>query len=627
MCYILAVNPAVMAGAGFDSLHSAAATSICGMVATLGLSIVVNVPFGAAPGMGLNTIFAYELIRQNHLSREQALAVSFAAGLLFVILACMGWCGRILNWTPLSLKKAMVVSIGLFQTLVGFYSTDFIAEGQFSILQFQGFSDPKQLVAIFTLVLTATLVLFEVPSSIFFGVLASVAVAAITGLTTLPVSELSTVQGAVGQFFNPPVSVLTMPSFDFSIFSSSTGWASLAFLFIVVFVDTAGVMVGVAAQGEGLLDKRTGRVIGDRGCYVILGFGVMLSALMGTSPIIIFLESAAAVNMGGRTGVTSLVCAMCFGLSSFFAPAIRFIPQAASSAILILVGSFMSGAVLAIPWDRINESLPAYITIAVTVFTCSVSHGLAAGFIFYFFLNISFGISKVTGWTWLEQRLSYVEESYHETPLHLRTELEREFELRRPSRSLMMTSMHEHMSNECAAHDEISDENAVGRARAALSLIHRFAGNKAAIQQVAGAITVADTRGVEGFFTDLSAATNPEEDFKNLASVERLTLKKLTGAAGVGTPNSRTTTAAPSAQGGAGQRNVAKGTPQRQSLERSRQPNNRSAEADLERGIEINTERSVSLRSSQPSSGRTSSTVRSFADESDDDSGVRNTPV
>lgn len=289
MCYILAVNPAVMAGAGFEPLHSAAATSICGMVATLGLSIVVNVPFGAAPGMGLNTIFAYELIRQNHLSRAQALAVSFVAGLLFVILACMGWCGRILNCIPLSLKKAMVVSIGLFQTLVGFYNMDLIVEGQFSILQFKGFSDPKQLVALFTLVSTATLILFEVPSSIFFGVLASVFVAAVTGLTSLPVgSSISTLQGAIGQFFNPPVSVLEMPDFDFSIFTVATGWASLAFLFIVVFVDTAGVMVGVAAQGEGLLDKRNGRVVGDRGCYVILGFGVMLSALMGTSPIIMY---------------------------------------------------------------------------------------------------------------------------------------------------------------------------------------------------------------------------------------------------------------------------------------------------------------------------------------------------
>eukprot|EP00923_Selenidium_pygospionis_P038982 GHVN01067854.1.p1 GENE.GHVN01067854.1~~GHVN01067854.1.p1 ORF type:complete len:954 (+),score=198.32 GHVN01067854.1:83-2944(+) len=502
MSYILAVNPAVLSAAGFKRLHTAASTAVCGTLATAAFSILVNVPFGAAPGMGLNTLFAYELIKQNSVTPGQALAVSFSSGLAFTVLAMLGWCGYLLNCIPLSLRKAMVVAIGLFQTIIGLYNMDIIVSGQFTVLELGKLSEPPQILSMVTLTMIALFILFDIPSSMLLGLILSVVISVLAGMTPLPTADLTPdVAAAVGQFLTPPTAVIEFPGMDFSIFRSSKGWVSLVFMFTVVFVDTGGVMVGIAAQGEELMDWRTGRVIGDRGCFMVLGIGVMVSAILGTSPMMIFLESAAAVNVGGRTGVTSLVCAICFALSSFFGPALMFVPDAATSAIMVLVGSFMTGAVIAIPWDHINHSLPAYLTIAVTSFTCSVSHGLSAGFAFYMVLNLPFLIAKITKWPFMLSRLAVADDSIlRDTPLSRRVALEAKIETTRPSRIEITTSPP-------PDHDSHLLQGAEGRARAAMGLLLNLSGSTDRVR--ATAMAVKDGR-IEELITDLSSTLNTE---------------------------------------------------------------------------------------------------------------------
>ncbi|XP_055388515.1 guanine/hypoxanthine permease PbuO-like [Condylostylus longicornis] len=382
MCYIIVVNPDILSAAGLEKGHTATATTFSGMVCTLLFSLYANLPFGSAPGMGLNTLFAYELVRQNDLTPEQALGCSLAAGLVFLFLALTGLSSVIVNNIPLTMKKAVVVGIGFFQTIIGLYSMGIIAHGRFTILEMGDLSSASQWMAIFTLVMIALLLLLEVPGSILVGIIVSMALSLMLKLSPVPKEIFSLPQFGSTRF-------------DFSILKTQTGALMTLFLFLVLFIDTGGVMIGLAAQGESLLDRH-GNVVNASKGYVSLGIGVLVSSYFGTSPMVIFLESAAAINQGGRTGLTSLVSAALLGLSAFFVPLIRYVPTSATSPILVLVGSFMMGAVMAIPWDKINHSLPAYITIAMITFTCSISHGLLAGLLFYFVLNVPFVIARVS---------------------------------------------------------------------------------------------------------------------------------------------------------------------------------------------------------------------------------------
>lgn len=235
MCYIIVVNPDILSAAGLDKGHTATATTFSGMICTLLFSLYANLPFGSAPGMGLNTLFAYELVKQNDLTPEQALGCSMAAGVVFLLLAVTGLSSVMVNNIPLTMKKAVVVGIGLFQTIIGLYSMGIIKNGEYTILEMGTLESSSQWMAIFTLILIALLLLLEVPGSILVGIVVSMGLSLAFGFSPAPKKIFSLPEFGSTQF-------------DFSILTTQTGALMTLFLFLVLFIDSGGVMIGLAAQ-------------------------------------------------------------------------------------------------------------------------------------------------------------------------------------------------------------------------------------------------------------------------------------------------------------------------------------------------------------------------------------------
>jgi len=423
MCYIIVVNPDILSAAKLDKTAVASSTALCACVGSIVMGLFANLPFGTAPGMGLNTYFAYELVVQEHFTASQALAICMAAGGIFLFLGLTGLSNILVNNIPLSMKKAIVVGIGMFQTIVGLYSLGFIEPGTYTVLQLgSNIGTTDQLMGLFTILLISLLMLLEAPGSILIGIIASVGISLSAGFAPLPKA-----------FVGAPD--LELPTLDYSVLQTGKGWISVFFIFLVAFIDVGGVVLGIAAQSKELINEH-GDVLGAQRAFITVGAGICMSSFCGTSPMIIFLESAAAVQQGGRTGFGAVLAGALFGLSMFFVPALSAVPRSATAPVLVLVGSFMMGAVMAIPWEKINHSLPAFITVCMITFTCSISYGLIAGLAFYFILNLPFVVAKIFNWRWLKKRLTI--EEIIGTPIERQLEVEREIEAERQRTSVFM---------------------------------------------------------------------------------------------------------------------------------------------------------------------------------------------
>eukprot|EP00922_Rhytidocystis_sp_ex-Travisia-forbesii_P024313 GHVS01035695.1.p1 GENE.GHVS01035695.1~~GHVS01035695.1.p1 ORF type:complete len:761 (+),score=123.45 GHVS01035695.1:299-2581(+) len=361
MCYIIVVNPGILSAAGLPQSSVASATAIAAMVGTFITGLFANLPLGIGPGMGLNTYFAYELVQQQFMpSSSQAFACSCTAGVIFLSLAMCGVCNKLIGQIPLAMKKAVVVGIGLFQALVGLCRLGIIvhpaattsglvttasvagiaggttAGGIGGLLELGSLGGAEQVMGACTLAMLGLFMVLEIPAAILLGIVGSTAISVVTGLAPLPqhmwshsLPSSESTSSPASSFFS---SFLSLPSLDFAgAFSSSRGWICTCFILFVVFVDTGGVMLGMASQADELTDDNTGDIINSKRGYIAVGATNVVAALIGTSPVIIFLESAAAISQGGRTGLCALVASSLFGLSLFFVPLLAVIPASATS--------------------------------------------------------------------------------------------------------------------------------------------------------------------------------------------------------------------------------------------------------------------------------------------------------
>eukprot|EP00914_Ancora_sagittata_P033110 GHVO01066833.1.p1 GENE.GHVO01066833.1~~GHVO01066833.1.p1 ORF type:complete len:459 (+),score=48.26 GHVO01066833.1:30-1379(+) len=412
MSYIIAVNPDILQAAGMDVATTTTATAVSGFIATAFIGMYANLPFGLAPGMGLNALFAYELVRKNALTISQALACCFTAGFAFFVISVTGFSHVLISNISLGMKKSVVVAIGLFQALAGFVALGVVKPGTYSALEITTDWGATQYIGVATLLFVGLLIVFDVPGSILIGIVFSASL-------------------SVGIGASPwPTAIVRGPSFhlgyiDLGVLMTWQGILMSSVVFFVLFVDCGGVIVAISAQGESMLDD-SGEVLHSNRAYTCCGLGVMLTSLLGTSPIVIFLESAAAVHQGGRTGLSAIVCSVFLGLSLFFSPLVNALPRSATAPVLVLVGSFMMGAVMAVRWDIIEEALPAFITISVVGFSCSVFNGIIAGFSFYLIMNTPMLVAKLTKWKWLISRLSHADTSVAEKRLKHEKERERQ---------------------------------------------------------------------------------------------------------------------------------------------------------------------------------------------------------
>lgn len=411
MAYILAVNPSVLSASGMDSGAVFTATAIASMIGTLLMSFLANYPFALAPGMGLNAYFSYTVVLAMGYSWQTALTAVFIEGIVFIALSVTNVREAIFNAIPYNLKSAVSVGIGLFIAFIGLQNAKIVIAGPTLVTLFSvdGYNLAHNittatfnnvgitvLLAIIGVIITGILVVKNVKGNILLGILITWLLGVICQISGLyvPNPELG-FYNLLPDFSNglsiPDISPI-MFKLDFSnIFSIDFIVVMAAFLFVDMF-DTIGTLIGVSSKAK-MLDSE-GKLPRIKGALLSDAIGTCLGALLGTSTVTTFVESASGVTEGGRTGLTSLTTAILFGLSLFLSPIFLAIPAFATAPALIVVGFYMFTNIINIKFDDAADAIPSYICIIAMPFFYSISEGISMGVITYVIMNVVKGKYK-----------------------------------------------------------------------------------------------------------------------------------------------------------------------------------------------------------------------------------------
>lgn len=384
MSYILIVNPNILADAGMDKGGVFTATVLSAILGTTLMALLANLPFALAPGMGLNAFFTYTVVLTMGYSWETALTAVFLEGIIFLILSFFNVRESLFNAIPMVLKKAVSVGIGLFIALIGFSNAGIIVPGEGTIVSLGDILTPGAGVAFFGLIIAAVLTVKDVKGSLLYGIVGATILAIILGVTSMP-------EG--GKFYMIPPS-LSQVAFKLdweNAFSPKVLGAVFTFLFVDIF-DTVGTLTGVAIKAD-LLDE-DGNLPKVKNALLSDAIATTAGALMGTSTVTTFVESASGVADGGRTGLTSLSTAFFFFISLFFFPLVSIVPAEATASALIMVGLFMMSPIVDINFDDYTESIPAFLTIVMMPFAYSIAEGIYYGMISYVILKLVGGKKK-----------------------------------------------------------------------------------------------------------------------------------------------------------------------------------------------------------------------------------------
>jgi adenine/guanine/hypoxanthine permease len=383
MAYILAVNPTILSETGMDKNALFTATAVASIVATLVMALIANLPFALAPGMGLNAFFAFTVCLGMGFSWQFALTAVFIEGIIFLILTAFNIRELIVNAIPLNLKHAVSAGIGLFIAFIGMQGSGLIVNNDATLVGLGDMSSPTVLVTLFGLLLTGVLLALRVKGALLIGIFASTVLGIPLGVTHLP----------QGHILSLPPSIAPIAfKFDFSkLFSLDMVIILFTFLFVDMF-DTVGTLVGVSSKANMLDDE--GRVPRVKQALFADAVGTTFGAMLGTSTVTTYVESASGVAEGGRTGLTSLTVAGMFFLALFLAPLFLMVPGAATAPALILVGSFMMSPILKIDFNDYTESIPAFLTIIMMPLTYSIAEGIVFGMLSYVLLKVLSGKFK-----------------------------------------------------------------------------------------------------------------------------------------------------------------------------------------------------------------------------------------
>ncbi|MDU7142278.1 MAG: NCS2 family permease [Anaerococcus vaginalis] len=382
MSYILAVNPQILGDAGMDKGAVFTATIIASIIAILIMALYANLPFALAPGMGLNAFFTYTVVMTMGKSWEFALAAVFIEGIIFVFLTFFNVREAIFNAIPRSLKTAVSVGIGLFIALIGLLNSTVIVKNDVG-LGLGNLVSKESFIFFMGLLIMAVLTARKTKGALLIGIVISTIIALFTGVSKLP-------EGGIIQL--PPSLSPIAFKLDFSsIFSLEMFSVVFAFLFVDLF-DTIGTLTGVATKAK-MLDENGQLPNAGRALFAD-SIGTTLGALLGTSTVTTFVESATGVAEGGRTGLTALSTGFCFFLSIFFYPLITIIPAQATAAALVMVGLFMIDSIVDINFGDFTESFPAFMTIIMMPFAYSIAEGIAFGMISYASVKLLTGKGK-----------------------------------------------------------------------------------------------------------------------------------------------------------------------------------------------------------------------------------------
>ena len=405
MAYILAVNPSILGDAGMDATAVLLATALASFIGTVCMALMANLPFALSAGMGLNAFLAYTVVLGMGYSWQVALLAVFVEGLIFVALSLTNVREAIFNAIPLTLKRGVSVGIGLFIAFIGLQNAKLCVDSStlVTITSFtENFSTQgvTALLALVGLFIMATLYIHKVNGAILLGIIATWALGMLceavgiyvpdpaAGFYTLfpnmAFTDFSKLGLTVGQCFNVDFSSVGIVNFAIVV---------LSFLFVDIF-DTLGTLIGVATKAN-MLDEE-GRLPGIKPALMADAIGTTAGAVLGTSTVTTFVESASGVAVGGRTGLTAMVTGLLFLASMFFAPIFTAIPSFATAPALMMVGYLMVSTVTEIRFDEDNmvEAIPAYLAIIAMPLFYSISEGISLGIISYVLLHVASGKGK-----------------------------------------------------------------------------------------------------------------------------------------------------------------------------------------------------------------------------------------
>lgn len=381
MAYILAVNPNILSATGMDKGALFTTTVVASAFATLLMAFYAKLPFGLAPGMGLNAFFAYTVCLTMGYSWQFALTAVLIEGIIFILLTITNLREKIVDAIPVTLKNAIGAGIGLFISFIGLQNAGIIVNNDATLISMGNITSGTALLGMIGLVVTSLLLVKGVRGALLFGILITTLIGIPMGITKFD-----------GIFSTPPSIEPIFWQFEWhNIFTKEMIVVVFTFLFVDMF-DTIGTLVGVTTKA-GMMDKN-GKIPHLKQAFMVDAIGTTAGAMLGTSTITTFVESASGVGEGGRSGLTSFVTAVCFLLSLFFAPFFLSVPGAATAPVLILVGLMMMSSVLKVNFADYSEAIPAFICIIFMPLAYSISDGIVLGMISYVLINLLTGKYK-----------------------------------------------------------------------------------------------------------------------------------------------------------------------------------------------------------------------------------------
>lgn len=381
MAYILAVNPSILGDAGMDPGAVFTASVVSAVVATLVMALYARLPFVLAPGMGLNAFFAYTIVLTMGYTWQFALTAVFIEGVIFILLTITGLRQKIVDCMPLLLRRSISPGIGLFIAFIGLKNAGIVTSNASTLVSLGNLHDPAVLLACFGILLSAVLLVRNVTGALLIGILVTTVVGIPLGVTHFT-SVLSV----------PPSIAPVFCQFEWSsIMSVDMVVCVLTFLFIDMF-DTIGTLIGVSNRA-GMVDE-DGNIPHLKNAFMADAIGTTVGAVLGTSTVTTYVESASGVNVGGRSGLTSFTAAICFALALFFAPLFLAIPGQATAPALVLVGVMMMHDIRKVNFQDYISAIPCFVCISFMPLTYSISDGILMGLISWVLIHVCSGKFK-----------------------------------------------------------------------------------------------------------------------------------------------------------------------------------------------------------------------------------------
>lgn len=384
MSYILAVNPSMFSDLSMPGGAVFTSTALAAIIGCLAMAFIGKLPFGLAPGMGLNAFFVYSVCLGMGYPWQFALTAVLIEGLIFIILTITNVREAIVNAIPASLRNAIGAGIGLFIAFIGLSSAGIVVNDESTLVALGDITSGSALLAFIGIILTGFLYIKKVPGAILLGIILTMIIGIPLGVTEFQgvLSHPESIKPIFCQFQLDKIWSLDMLAVVFT------------FLFIDMF-DTVGTLVGVCTKAN-MVDEK-GNIARLKHAFMADAIATTSGAFLGTSTTTTYVESAAGVAQGGRSGLTALVIAGCFAIALFFSPLFLSIPSAATAPALVLVGIMMMEPVTKIKFDNFSESIPAFICIITMPLTYSISNGILIGMITYVILNMICGnFKKIT---------------------------------------------------------------------------------------------------------------------------------------------------------------------------------------------------------------------------------------